>query len=107
MTTKIDYSKFGFREGFNLDNRFHLISIVKYRGKKYKISTVDLGMNHSFIDGIELYYETMIFKINSNDEENNIFEYFQERYSTEKEARKRHKEIVNLFKTKKVDELLK
>lgn len=106
MTKKIDYSQFGCRKGFDPNNRFHLISIVKCQGRKYKISTVDLGMNYSFIDGIELYYETMIFKLNNNDEENNPFEYFQKRYSTEEEAKKGHNEIVKLFETKKVDELL-
>ena len=77
---------------------------VKYNGKKFKVSTVDLGLNHSFIEGIELYYETMIF--NQSNEEENPFECFQERYSTEQEAITRHKEIINMFKSKKVDELL-
>lgn len=103
---ELDFSKFGFRKGYNPDKRFHLVTIVKYEDKEYRVSTVDLGLDHSFGFGPPLYYETMIFKHNQKYEEENPFEWVQERYSTEKEAIKRHKEIINMFKSKKVDELL-
>ena len=58
----IDYSKFEFRKGYDPNNKFHLKTEVDYKDESYTVSTVDLGMNHSFIEGVELYYETMIFK---------------------------------------------
>jgi len=106
----IDYTEFGFRKDYDPYNKFHLKTEVEYKGKSYIVSTVDLGINHSFIEGVELYYETMIFKNSENIKERwgdgNPFEYFQERYSTENEARKRHEEIVEIFKSNKVDKLL-
>lgn len=106
----MDYSKYGFRKDFDWDNRFDLKTKVKYKGETYTVSTVDLGLDHSFGIGQPLYYETMIFKNANTTAERwgkyNPFSYFQERYSTEKEARKRHKEIVEMFKNKKVEELI-
>lgn len=106
----IDYSKFGFRKDYDPKNRFDLKSEVNYKGESYIISTVDLGLNHSFIEGVELYYETMIFKNVEDIEERwgsgNPFECFQERYSTEDEARKRHEEIVKIFKNNSAGQLL-
>lgn len=106
----IDYSKFGFRKDYDPDNKFHLKTEVEYKGEIYTVSTVDLGLNHSFIEGIELYYETMIYKNSENIEDRwgkgNPFEHFQERYSTEDEARKRHEEIVKMFKENSMDYLL-
>lgn len=95
---EIDFSKFGFRKGYNPDKRFHLVTIVKYQDKEYRVSTVDLGLDHSFGFGPPLYYETMIFKHNQKYEEENPFEWFQERYTTKKEAIAKHKEIVKAFK---------
>lgn len=103
------YSNYGFRKDFDWDNRFNLKTKVKYQGETYIVSTVDLGLNHSFVPGKPLYYETMIFKnadtIEERWGESNPFQYFQERYATEEEARERHEEIVKMFKSKKVEEL--
>lgn len=83
--------KIGFREDFDSLNKWHLVTYVK----GYKVSTVDLGLDHSFGMGEPLYYETMIF----NDEQN-IFEDYQVRYSTKKEAKKGHKEAIKYVKEK-------
>ena len=95
---KVDLSKYGFRKDFDPDNRFHLLTTVKYNGKKFKVSTVDLGLDHSFGFGPPLYYETMIFNDYQYYKEENPFEWFQERYTTKKEAIAKHKEIVKAFK---------
>ena len=55
---EIDLTKYGYREGFSWENRFNL----KTQVGKYEVSTVDLGLNHQFIEELPpLYYETMIF----------------------------------------------
>lgn len=77
-----------FREGFGIENRFDLKTYVN----GYLVSTVDLGIDHSFGIGKPLYYETMIFKEGSWDD------LYCKRYSTEKEAKKGHKEAVKYVK---------
>ena len=89
---KQDLEQFGFRKGFDWETRFDL----KTKIDKYTISTVDLGLDHSFGYGEPLYYETMIF--NWEDESGNPFEYYQERYTTEKQAREGHKEAIEYVK---------
>ena len=92
---KMDLEKYGFRKDFDYNNRFDLKSKVG----KYTISTVDLGMNHQFIEDFPpLYYETMIF--NWKDTEDNPFEFYQERYRTEKEAKEGHKKAIKYVKEK-------
>ena len=92
---KRDLEKYGFREGFDWETRFEL----KTKIDKYIISTVDLGLNHQFIEGLPpLYYETMIF--NSDDKNDNPFEYYQERYTTEEEAKEGHKKAIEYVKNK-------
>lgn len=73
-----------FREDFDWNNRLDLKTEID----DYLISTVDLGIDHSFGDGKPLYYETMIFKKDS------YLDLYCERYSTEEEAREGHKRIV-------------
>lgn len=91
--------RLGFRKGFNFRNRWQLKNEVKYKGKKYLVSTVDLGINHNFGEGEPLYYETMIFDSNRNEE-------YMERYSTQEEATARHKEILKKFKNGDVQDLI-
>jgi len=86
----------GYREDFDPENRFDLKTKVEYKGKIYTISTVDLGLDHSFGMGKPLYYETMIF-LENEDYKNNEFSDFQLRYSTEEEARISHENIVKAF----------
>lgn len=86
----------GFREDYDPENRFDLKTKVEYKGKIYTVSTVDLGLDHSFGMGKPLYYETMIF-LENEDYKNNEFCDFQLRYSTEEEARISHENIVKAF----------
>lgn len=83
--------KYGFREDFDWETRFDL----KTQVGDYTVSTIDLGINHQFDDDLPpLYYETMIFSKNKQ----NPFEYYQERYTTEIEARKGHLETIEFVK---------
>lgn len=86
--------KYGFREDFDWETRFDL----KTQVGDYEVSTVDLGIDHSFGLGKPLYYETMIFLKGNDLEEENIFVDYQVRYSTEKEARKGHEEAIEFVK---------
>ena len=88
-----DLTKYGFRKDFNWETRFDLKTTVG----DYLVSTVDLGLDHSFGIGEPLYYETMIFRKDHN-HKNNQFEYYQERYSTEEEARKGHEVAIDYVK---------
>lgn len=89
---KEDLEQYGFRKGFDWDNRMVLHTKVG----KYTVSTVDLGLDHSHGFGEPLYYETMIF--NWEDEEENPFRNFQERYTTEEEARIGHQKAIDYVK---------
>ena len=78
----MELEQYGFKKGFDFENRFDL----KTKIGKYTISTIDLGINHQFNKDLPpLYYETMIF--NWEDETDNPFEAYQERYTTERQAR--------------------
>lgn len=81
--------KAGFREDFDWTTRWQL----KTKVKGCEVSTVDLGLDHSFGIGAPLYYETMIFG-------DDRFEGYQERYSTKKEAKKGHKKAIKYVKEK-------
>ena len=89
--------KYGFRKGFDWDNRFKIQTWVD----NYIISTVDLGLNHQFDNDLPpLYYETMIFK-----KENDVIDFHElycERYTTEEEARKGHEKAIEYVKNELV-----
>ena len=53
-----------------------------------EVSTVWLGMNHSFGEGPPLIFETMIFG------DNPLGDEYCDRYATEAEAQKGHDDIV-------------
>lgn len=53
-----------------------------------RVSTVFLGLDHSFSDGEPILFETMIFGGEHNE--------YQERYSTWEEAEAGHKQAVKL-----------
>ena len=57
------------------------------------VSTVWLGMDHSWGDGPPLIFETMIFPSDES------CDYYQDRYSTEAEAKKGHKKAIKYAKT--------
>ena len=96
--------KAGYREDYNPMTRFNL----KTEMLGYVISTVDLGLDHSFGEGQPLYYETMIFKNGNyynnskaelmNMQDTNLFENYQERYSTQERAVKGHLEAVKIVR---------
>ncbi len=98
MTDKEIQKKCGFREDFDWNNRFNLKTEIK----GYLISTVDLGLDHSFGIGKPLYYETMIFT--KNDEDISFHELYCKRYSTEEEAKKGHQVAISLVKEGKLGE---
>lgn len=76
-----------FREDFDWETRFDL----KTQLENYLVSTVDLGINHSFNE-IPLYYETMIFKkVNGKIDYTNLY---CERYTTEEQARVGHEKAI-------------
>lgn len=56
---------------------------------KYRISTVFLGIDHNFLGGEPILFETMVF---SDDEDGD-----EERYSTWEEAEKGHKKMVKKY----------
>lgn len=59
-------------------------------GEEIRISTVFLGLDHSFSYGPPMLYETMIFGGDHND--------YQERYFLKEEAIAGHKIAVNMVK---------
>lgn len=85
-------NKFGFREDFNYENRFHLMDVVD----GYYISTTDLGLDHSFGFGPPLYYETMIFAVKKN--KIDWGDLYCERYTTEEQAKEGHKKAIEFVK---------
>lgn len=87
---KKETSRFGFREDFDWDTRLDL----KTEAGKYIVSTVDLGIDHSFGIGKPLYYETMIFR--KDGDKIDFSELYCDRYSTEEEAREGHKRAIKI-----------
>lgn len=104
--TKKEFNReFGYREDFDFMNKFQLKTIVKYEGKKYLVSTVDLGINYNFLkEGEPIYYETMVFLIDK-DKKHSEESFMQVRYSTEKQAKQGHKFIVRKIKNGEVSDL--
>ena len=89
-------NKYGFRDDFHYESRFDLKTEVD----GYIVSTVDLGIDHSFGDGPPLYYETMIFKKDKNGDIDFSGEDYQVRYTTEEQAREGHKLAIEYLKEK-------
>ena len=67
-------------------------------GKEYWVSTVWLGLDHSFTGGKPLIFETMVF--DGERHNNRGSDYAQKRYSTEEEALRGHAKLLDKF-TKK------
>ena len=87
-----DKTQIGFREDFDWNTRLNLKTEVN----GYEVSTVDLGIDHSFGMGNPLYYETMVLE--KDGESIDYTDLYCERYSTEEEARKGHKTVVKKVK---------
>ena len=98
----IDITNFGFRPGFNWENRF---DIKTYIGN-YLVSTIDLGIDHNLFGSVPLYYETMIFEVKNG--KIDFRELYIDRYSTEEQATLGHKwvceHIEEILKDSDVDE---
>lgn len=92
----MDLSKFGFRKDFDPNNKIVKQEEFSYQGDDYLISTVDLGLDHSFGDGPPLYYETMIFPKDS------FMDLHCERYSTRSEAINGHKRILENIRSRRM-----
>ena len=85
------------REDFNEEDRIIQQDKVTFKSDKYFVSTVELAVNHQFGAGPPLWCETMIFKM---DEEDNIdwSEMYCNRYTTRGEAKNGHKKVMDAFK---------
>lgn len=85
------FREFGFRADYDEQNRTIKQEDVTYKDKKYLISTVDLGLDHSFGEGPPLYWETMIFP------EGEWGDLYCERYSSIEDAKKGHEKAKELL----------
>jgi hypothetical protein len=84
-----DVSEFGiFFE--DSDNRRVEYDTLDIDGHKVEVSTVFLGIDHSFGRGEPILYETMIF--------GGKHDQYQYRYRTRKDAKEAHDRIVNDLK---------
>lgn len=77
-------------EFINSDKRF----VAQDNINGYLVSTVFLGVDHAFMDGKPVLFETMVFK------EGDWGALECKRYCTWEEAEKGHKEIVEKWKSK-------
>jgi len=69
--------------------------VAKTKHKGYEVSTVWMGLDHSWGNGPPLIFETMIFKLGSYKA---ACDDYQERYSTEQEALTGHEVAVKYLK---------
>lgn len=84
----MDLTKYGFREGFDQNNKVVKQETIEFEGKNYFVSTVDLGFNHQYGEGPPLYYETMIFP------EGTFQDMYCNRYSERDSALSAHESLV-------------
>lgn len=68
-------------------------TLPKYKYSGIRVSTVFLGLDHSFMSKTPLLFETMIFGGDESEE-------YQERYSTWKQAEEGHQKAVDMVKKK-------
>lgn len=57
----MNLTKLGFRKDYDPNNKVIKQEDIEFQGKILFVSTVDLGLDHSWGKGPELYWETMIF----------------------------------------------
>lgn len=95
--TKKIMKTLGFREDYDPDNRVVKQEDVTVGDVTYHVSTVDLGIDHSFLEGESLFYETMIF-VRKEDGEINFTDHYVDRYPTKPEAIVGHSWVVNKLK---------
>ena len=68
--------------------------VGEWKGRRYRISTVWLGIDHSFGQGPLLIFETMVFELGSSRDLDMM------RYSTLAEAEQGHKDMINKWRRK-------
>lgn len=62
---------------------------------KYWVSTVWLGIDHSFLEGPPIIFETMVFEVKISDGPQTLgSELYCDRYSTEQEAIEGHNKAI-------------
>lgn len=67
-------------------------------GGRYLISTVWLGIDHSWRAGPPIIFETMVFVDEAWSEDDSQIDEYQDRYSTEAEAIDGHRNVVGMVK---------
>lgn len=70
-------------------------NVAQWRGAKYKVSTVFLGIAHGVDGGEPIVFETMVFKAKPVTDYSDIF---CRRYTTYKEALETHDALVEIIK---------
>ena len=83
----------GYREDFDPNNRIIKQDYFELGDRRYFMSTIDLGIDHSFFSDKPIYWETMIFD-HTNGE--NFGDLYQERYSSLEDAIANHERILTL-----------
>ncbi len=73
--------------------------------KGWRVSTVWLGLNHGWREEVQIF-ETMIFKEDEEQEENDYVDHYQERYASYDHALARHKEICGFLEKNKLEEFI-
>lgn len=86
--------KLGYREGFDWDNRIIRQDYFQLDDRRYFMSTVDLGLDHSFgFSDKPIYWETMIFDHTYGEDFDDVY---CERYSSLEDAISNHERILAL-----------
>lgn len=86
--------KLGYREGFDWDNRIIRQDYFQLDDRRYFMSTVDLGLDHSFgFSDKPIYWETMIFDHTYGEDFDDVY---CERYSSLEDAIANHERILAL-----------
>ena len=85
--------KFGYREDFDPNNRIIKQDYFELGDRRYFMSTVDLGIDHSFFIDKPIYWETMIFDHTNGEDFGDLY---CERYSSVEDAITNHERILTL-----------
>jgi len=93
-----DWSEFGFRKDYKQEERVVKQEKIEYCGKGFYVSTIDLGLDHSFGGTTPLYFETMIFATENG--QVNYPDLYCDRYETRDEAAIGHAAVITTFKNK-------
>lgn len=78
---------------------YHVVErslVTSKLGPALLVSTIWLGLDHSFNSDVPLIFETMVFMVNDKGDISNWSELYSDRYSTIEEARAGHKEACRL-----------